>query len=66
MGQKLPERFSITSMDSAFSLSAIDERRGVALIKSSDRPVSASKVLDKIDKQSQLRLHREARIAIFQ
>jgi hypothetical protein len=33
MSQKLPERFFITSMDSVFSLSAIDERGGLALVK---------------------------------
>jgi hypothetical protein len=51
MTQKLPERFSITSMGSAFSLSASDERGGMALIKLSDGDPSASQPLRKIGKQ---------------
>jgi hypothetical protein len=41
MPQKLPERFSITSMDSMSSLSAIDECRDPTLIKPFDRDASA-------------------------
>jgi hypothetical protein len=65
MSQKLPQRFSITSMDPAFSLPAPDERRGVALIKLSDANASASQPTREIGKQSEFGLHRDRCIAIL-
>jgi hypothetical protein len=65
MSQKLSQCFSITSMDSAFSLPAPHERRGVALIKLSDANASASQPMCEIEKQPEFGLHRDRCITIL-